>query len=111
VPPSRAGREERFVSDFFDFSIYVDADEDDIRRWYISRFLTLRETAFLDEQSFFHHFSRLDESEATAVADAVWREINAVNLRENVAPTRSRAHLVLEKGPDHAVRRVRLSKH
>ena len=111
VPPSRAGREERFVSDFFDFSIYVDADEDDIRRWYISRFLTLRETAFLDEQSFFHHFSRLDESEAAAVADAVWREINAVNLRENVAPTRSRAHLVLEKGPDHAVRRVRLSKH
>ena len=111
VPPSRAGREERFVSDFFDFSIYVDADEDDIRRWYTERFMTLRETAFLDDQSFFHHFSRLDESEAAAVADAVWREINAVNLRENVAPTRSRAHLVLEKGPDHAVRRVRLSKH
>ena len=111
VPPSRAGREEQFVSDFFDFSIYVDADEDDIRRWYISRFLTLCETAFVDERSFFHHFSGLDESEATAVADAVWREINAVNLRENVAPTRSRAHLVLEKGPDHAVRRVRLSKH
>jgi pantothenate kinase, bacterial type len=111
VPPSRAGREERFVSDFFDFSIYVDADEDDIRRWYIERFLTLRETAFLDERSFFHHFTLLDDTEAAAVADAVWREINAVNLHENVAPTRSRAHLVLEKGPDHAVRRVRLSKH
>jgi type I pantothenate kinase len=111
VPPSRAGREERFVSDFFDFSIYVDADDDDIRRWYTERFLTLRETAFADEHSFFHHFAKLDEAEATAVAEAVWREINAVNLRENVAPTRSRAHLVLEKDPDHAVRRVRLSKH
>jgi type I pantothenate kinase len=111
VPPSRTGREGRFVSDFFDFSIYVDADEDDIRRWFTERFLTLRATAFLDERSFFHHFTTLADSEAAAVADAVWREINAVNLRENVAPTRSRAHLVLEKGPDHAVRRVRLSKH
>ena len=111
VPPSRAGREERFVSDFFDFSIYVDADDDDIHRWYTERFLTLRETAFLDEQSFFHHFAKLDEDEAAAVADSVWREVNAVNLRENVAPTRSRARLVHEKGPDHAVRRVRLSKH
>ena len=111
VPPSRAGREERFVSDFFDFSIYVDADEDDIRRWYTERFMTLRATAFHDEESFFHHFTKLSDDDAAAVADAVWREINAVNLRENVAPTRSRAQLVLEKGPDHAVRRVRLGKH
>ena len=111
VPPSRAGREEQFVSDFFDFSIYVDADEDDIHRWYTDRFMTLRETAFVDERSFFHHFTKLADSEALAVADAVWREINAVNLRENVAPTRSRADLVLEKGPDHAVRKVRLRKH
>jgi type I pantothenate kinase len=111
VPPSRAGREEQFVSDFFDFSIYVDAAEEDIHTWYRERFLTLRETAFVDERSFFHHFTKLDDIEAAAVADAVWREINAVNLRENVAPTRSRAHLVLEKGPDHTVRRVRLSKH
>jgi type I pantothenate kinase len=111
VPPSRAGREERFVSDFFDFSIYVDADEADIRQWYTDRFMTLRETAFLDERSFFHHFTKLADAEAAAVADDVWREINAVNLRENVAPTRSRAYLVLEKGPDHRVRRVRLSKH
>jgi type I pantothenate kinase len=110
VPPSRAGREERFVSDFFDFSIYVDADEDDIRRWFTERFLTLRASAFLDEDSFFHHFTKLSDSEATGVADAIWREINAVNLHENVAPTRSRAHLVLEKGSDHAVRRVRLRK-
>ena len=111
VPPSRAGREEQFVSDFFDFSIYVDADEDDIHTWYTERFLTLRETAFLDERSFFHHFTKLDEAETAGIADAVWREVNAVNLRDNVAPTRSRADLVLEKGPDHAVRRVRLSKH
>jgi len=111
VPPSRAGREEQFVSDFFDFSIYVDADEDDIHRWYTDRFMTLRETAFMDERSFFHHFTKLADSEAQAVADAVWREINAVNLRENIAPTRSRADLVLEKGADHAVRRVRLTKH
>jgi type I pantothenate kinase len=111
VPPSRAGREEQFVSDFFDFSIYVDADEDDIHRWYTDRFMTLRETAFMDERSFFHHFTKLADSEALAVANAVWREINAVNLRENIAPTRSRADLLLEKGPDHAVRRVRLTKH
>jgi type I pantothenate kinase len=110
VPSSRARAEERFVSDFFDFSIYVDAAEDDIRRWYVERFLTLRETAFADEQSFFHHFAALDEGQATAVADAIWREINAVNLRENIEPTRPRARLVLEKGPDHAVRRVRLKR-
>jgi type I pantothenate kinase len=110
VPSSRSRGEERFVSDFFDFSIYIDAEEDDIRRWYTERFLELRETAFSDEQSFFHHFAALDEREATAVAEAIWREINGVNLRENIAPTRSRAHLVLEKGADHAVRSVRLSK-
>ena len=84
VPPSRAGREEQFVSDFFDFAIYVDADEDDIHRWYTDRFMTLRETAFVDERSFFHHFTKLADAEAEAVADAVWREINEVNLRENV---------------------------
>jgi type I pantothenate kinase len=111
VPPSRAGREDQFVSDFFDFSIYVDAEEEDIHRWYTERFLMLRETAFLDEQSFFHHFTKLEPTETAAIADAVWREVNAVNLRDNVAPTRSRADLVLEKGTDHAVRRVRLSKH
>ena len=111
VPPSRAGREDQFVSDFFDFSIYVDAEEEDIHRWYTERFLVLRESAFLDERSFFHHFTKLDPDETAAIADAVWREVNAVNLRDNVAPTRSRADLVLEKGTDHAVRRVRLSKH
>jgi type I pantothenate kinase len=98
------------VSDFFDFSIYVDAEEDDIDRWFTERFLTLRESAFLDEQSFFHHFTKLDAGEAAAVAKAIWREINGVNLHENIAPTRSRAHLILEKGADHAVRRVRLRK-
>ncbi|HEX4491855.1 MAG TPA: type I pantothenate kinase [Acidimicrobiia bacterium] len=110
VPSTRARPEERFVSDFFDFSIYVDAAEDDIRRWYRERFLTLRETAFADEESFFHHFAALDEQQASSVADAIWREINAVNLRENIEPTRSRARLVLEKGPDHAVRGIRLKR-
>jgi type I pantothenate kinase len=110
VPPSRSRAEPRFVSDFFDFTIYVDATEGDICRWYTERFLALRESAFADEQSFFHHFAALDEEEATAVAHAIWREVNAVNLRENIEPTRSRARLVLEKGPDHSVRRVRLKR-
>jgi len=98
------------VSDFFDFSIYVDADEGDIREWFIERFMTLRETAFRDEASFFHHFTSFSEEEARAVAESIWRETNAVNLRENIVPTRGRAHLVLEKGFDHAVRRIRLRR-
>ncbi len=110
APPPRVGREDRLVSDFFDFSIYIDADEDDIRRWYRERFLALRTTAFEDERSFFHHFAALSAEEAATIADSIWREINGVNLHENVEPTRSRAHLVLEKGSDHAVRRVRLRR-
>jgi len=99
-----------FVSDFFDFSIYMDADEADIERWYISRFMTLRETVFRDPRSYFHRYSSLDDAEAEATAREIWRTINGVNLRENVAPTRERARLVLEKGGDHAVRRVRLRR-
>ena len=97
-----------FVSDFFDFSIYVDAAEEDIELWYIERFLTLRETVFRNPESYFHRYAELTPDEARDTARAIWREINLVNLRENVAPTRERAHLVLEKGRDHAVRRVRL---
>jgi type I pantothenate kinase len=100
-----------FVSDFFDFSIYIDADEDDIERWYIARFLTLRETVFRDPGSFFHRFSTLTEDEAMATARDIWRTINGVNLRENIQPTRDRARLILEKDGDHQVRRVRLRKH
>jgi type I pantothenate kinase len=99
-----------FVSDFLDFSIYVDADEDDIEHWYVQRFLRLRETAFTDTESFFHHFAALSEEEAVEVARQIWRDINRRNLRENILPARERATLILEKGPDHRVRRVRLRR-
>jgi type I pantothenate kinase len=99
-----------FVSDFFDFSLYVDADEADIEQWYLDRFLTLRETAFADERSFFHHFAALSEDEAIQVARSIWQSINGVNLHENILPTRERARLILEKSPDHSVRAVRLRK-
>ena len=97
-----------FVSDFFDFSIYIDADEADIERWYISRFLALRETVFRDPRSYFHRYAALDDRQAVDTAREIWRTINGVNLRENIRPTRERAQLVLEKGSDHAVRVVRL---
>jgi type I pantothenate kinase len=99
-----------FVSDFFDFSIYVDAVESDIEQWYLDRFLTLRETAFTDERSFFHHFAALSVDEATEVARGIWRSINGLNLHENILPTRERAQLILEKAPDHSIRTVRLRK-
>ena len=97
-----------FVSDFFDFSIYVDASESDIEHWYVERFLKLRATVFQDPSSYFHRYAALTAKEAEAMARRIWQTINLVNLRENVLPTRERAHLVLEKGRDHAVRRVRL---
>jgi type I pantothenate kinase len=107
----RTGRPPQlFVSDFFDFSIYVDADESDIEQWYLDRFLTLRETAFADQRSFFHHFAALSEDEAIQVARHIWRSINGLNLHENILPTRERAQLILEKAPDHSVRAVRLRK-
>jgi len=97
-----------FVSDFFDFSIYVDANEADIEHWYIERFMKLRATVFQNPSSYFHRYAALSAAEAEATARRIWETINLVNLRENVLPTRERAHLVLEKGRDHAVRRVRL---
>ena len=99
-----------FVSVFFDFSIYVDANEADIEQWYVERFLKLRETVFQNPSSYFHQFASLAPDAAAERARAIWRTINLVNLRENVLPTRDRAHLVLEKGRDHAVKRVRLRK-
>ncbi|MFC5064557.1 type I pantothenate kinase [Actinomycetospora atypica] len=98
------------VSDLIDFSIYVDAHPTDVRRWYIERFLALRETAFRDPASYFRRFAEMDEESARNRAAELWDTINGPNLRENIAPTRSRAGLVLTKGPDHAVRRVRLRK-
>jgi type I pantothenate kinase len=102
------GSDARFVSDWFDFSVYVDADVEDIERWYVERFFALRETAFTDESSFFRHFAVLSDDEAASTARGIWRSINGPNLRENILPTRTRADLVLEKGSDHEVRRIRL---
>ena len=99
-----------FVSDFFDFSIYVDASEADIEQWYVERFLTLRDTVFRNPSSYFHRYAALSREEAEETARRLWTTINLVNLRENVLPTRERAHLVLEKGRDHAIRRVKLRK-
>jgi type I pantothenate kinase len=99
-----------FVSDFFDFAIYVDAQETDIEQWYVERFLALRETVFQNPSSYFHRYASLTTDQAIETARGLWRSINLVNLRENVQPTRERAHLILEKGRDHAVRRVRLRK-
>jgi type I pantothenate kinase len=98
------------VSDYFDFSVYVDADEADIEQWYVERFMTLRDTAFRDEAAFFHRFSGLSVDESIATARSIWRDINGVNLVENILPTRERAHLILEKGSNHAVTGVRLRR-
>jgi type I pantothenate kinase len=106
VRPSRP----MFVSDFFDFSIYVDAQASDLEQWYIERFLTLRETVFRSPSSYFHRYASLTPDEAVQTGRHIWRTVNLVNLQENVLPTRERAHLILEKGRDHAVRRVRLRK-
>jgi type I pantothenate kinase len=99
-----------FVSDFFDFTIYVDAQVHDIRAWYIERFLTLRDTAFRQPASYFHRYASLSDQAARQRASTIWQEINEVNLLENILPTRERADLILEKGPDHAVQRVKLRK-
>jgi type I pantothenate kinase len=108
---SRPGGSSRVViSDFFDFSIYVDAAEEHLETWYIARFLKLRETAFRDPNSFFRRYAELSEGEAVATARAIWREINGANLRANILPTRERAHLILRKGADHGLERVLLRR-
>ena len=98
------------VNDYFDFSIYVDAKVEDIRAWYVDRFHKLRRTAFEDPQSYFKYIADLSDEEATEFAVNVWRDINERNLVENIAPTRGRASLVMQKGADHSVRRVRLRR-
>jgi len=99
-----------FVSDYFDFTIYVDAETDDIRSWYLERFLALRNTAFREASSYFHRYARLSDAEAAETAGRIWAEINEPNLVTNILPTRERADLVLHKGRDHAVVEVRLRK-
>ena len=108
--PPRDGRAIPNVSDFFDFSIYLDAGLDDLRQWYIDRFFSLRDTAFRDPKSYFHRYASLSDKEARATADRIWETINLVNLRENVLPTRQRADLILSKGGDHVINHVWLRK-
>lgn len=106
-----AGKPARFfVSDFFDFSIYIDAPEAEIERWYVERFLSLRAGVFANPRSYFHKYAGLTDDQAVAEARRIWREINGVNLRENVEPTRERAYLILEKSADHRIRSVRLRR-
>ena len=99
-----------FVSDYFDFSIYIDAQESDIEDWFVDRFFALRKTVFQNQASFFTHFAQLSDTEADKVARSIWREINGKNLSENIAPTRSRASLVMHKGADHRITEVHLRK-
>jgi type I pantothenate kinase len=106
----QAGDTGAFVSDYFDFSIFVDADIEDIRQWYIDRFLTLKETAFTQPDAYFRRFADLTTKEAIEEAKDIWKRINEVNLTENILPTRARASLILEKASDHSVRRVRLRR-
>ncbi|QLB17121.1 type I pantothenate kinase [Mannheimia varigena] len=99
-----------FVSDFVDFSIYVDAEEALLKKWYINRFLKFRRSAFADPNSYFHHYSKLSEQEAIETASTIWEEINGLNLRQNILPSRERANLILIKGQDHAIETVKLRK-
>lgn len=105
-----SNRHEVFVSDFFDFSLYVDAEEKDIKRWYEERFLLLRQTAFQNPSSYFRNYAELSDQEAQQQASSIWHEINARNLHENILPSRGRADLILEKGAEHEVHKVFLRK-
>lgn len=110
TPEPTEGGGAPFVSDFFDFSIYVDADEALIGDWYIERFKTLRNTAFQDPRSYFHRYASLSDSEAETMATGLWNRINLPNLRANIAPTRPRADLILRKGASHRVEEVALRR-
>jgi type I pantothenate kinase len=108
--PPRDGRGIPNTSDFFDFSIFIDADENDLKAWYIERFFSLRSGAFQNPKSYFHRYASLSDAEARNTATRIWNTINLVNLKENILPTRPRADLVLRKGTDHKVRSVFLRK-
>ena len=109
-PPPKGGKAIPYVSDFFDFSIYLDANEEVLRHWYVDRFLTLRGTAFRDPKSYFHRYATLSDADAVETATAIWRRINLLNLHENILPTRQRADLILKKGDSHQVEEVALRK-
>jgi type I pantothenate kinase len=108
--PPRDGIGIPYVSDFFDFSIYLDADEEVLRTWYVDRFFSLRDTAFRDPRSYFHRYARLSDEETRITANRIWDSINLRNLRENVLPTRQRADLILRKEADHVIHSVALRK-
>lgn len=110
LQPNRNQSNELFVSDFVDFSIYVDAEEDLLKEWYIRRFLKFRQSAFTDPNSYFKHYANLSEQEAVTTAGKIWDEINGLNLKENILPTRERADLILKKGTNHEVELVTLRK-
>nr|WP_261389521.1 type I pantothenate kinase [Ferrimonas balearica] len=104
--PDNANRS--FVSDYVDFSIYVDAEEDLLKTWYVDRFLSFRDGAFRDPNSYFHHYAKLSEGEARKTASKIWEAINGPNLNQNILPTRERANLILGKGEQHRIEQVRL---
>ena len=110
LQPNRNQANELFVSDFVDFSIYVDAEEGLLKEWYIHRFLKFRQSAFTDPNSYFKHYANLSEQEAVTTAGKIWDEINGLNLKENILPTRERADLILKKGANHEVELVTLRK-
>ncbi|MBW3666835.1 MAG: type I pantothenate kinase [Actinobacteria bacterium] len=106
----QAGHDGAVVSDYFDFSIFVDADAEHIKQWYLERFLALKDTSFTHPDAYFRRYAELSDAEATQVANRIWEEINEVNLHQNILPTRERASLILEKAVDHSVQRVRLRR-
>jgi len=108
--PMKDGRAIPFVSDFFDFSVYLHAEEDDLEKWYVARFMRLRQTAFRDPRSYFKKYADLSDADAEAVARGIWERINLANLRENILPSRPRANLILTKGASHRIEQVELRK-
>jgi type I pantothenate kinase len=108
--PPKDGKEIPYVSDFFDFSVFIDAEDDVLHKWFVDRFLTLRETAFRDPKSYFHRYSKLSDGEAAETATSIWQRINLINLRENILPTRQRADLILKKNESHLVEDVALRR-
>lgn len=108
--PPKDGKAIPYVSDFFDFSVYIDAEESVLEHWYVERFRSLRSTAFRDPLSYFHRYSQVTDEEAQKIARGIWSRINLANLRENILPTRQRASLILRKGEDHRIESVALRK-
>jgi type I pantothenate kinase len=108
--PPKDGKAIPFVSDFFDFSVYIDAEEATLEAWYVERFMRLRETAFQDPKSYFHRYAKVSDAEAGETALAIWRRTNLLNLHENILPTRQRASLILKKGADHKIEEVALRR-